>query len=662
MATSPLSEPRHDGASRFLRHLGSVLRGSLLVATLTAAPAVGEEAPPLRWRNVDRVVAFADVHGAYAELTALLQATGIVDAQARWSGGKAHVVSLGDLLARGDDSRKVMDLLMRLQQEAAAAGGRLHVVIGNHEAMNVLGDLRYVEAGEYLAYASDEDPALRQTLRLEFQARHPEAAEADFQGTFPPGYFAHRQLLGPGGRYGRWLLSLPAAIVINDTIYMHGGPSALLQGRSLEELDRDYRRALAEYVDAEAALRKAGLLQFEDSYGRRPELAGQRLQALPAGPDRQQLEALVTRFVAADENALLGPDGPNWYRGTAFCNECAEADVLKPYLQLTGARRLVVGHTVARHGTVVSRFDGSVVKLDAGMKRDVYGGRPAALVSDGSGSHVVYGDAPAAPMEVPPEPLYLSSQVLGEDDVEDLLAKGSIETVDTCAPGVQNVRVTANGRKVNAVFEAAPTDTIQREIAAYRLDRLLGLGLVPATVAREHEGRRGILQGRPVGWISERDRQNARAGTLVGLVCQTITAAPQAEPARRPVPTDGKPPRMPTGGWCDVAAQYQLAYAFDALIENKGRHLDRYLYDLDTSTLFLSGHDAAFSSTQDVLKRLEPQLVKTGAEMRRRLQGLDADRIAAALPGMLDKRQVRALLERRDRILQLPAPAARPGG
>jgi hypothetical protein len=526
--------------------------------------------------------------------------------------------------------------------------------------MNVLGDLRYVDDGEYAAYAADEDAALRDKSRSEFLARHPEAGEADFQGFFPPGYFGHRELLGPQGRYGQWLLSLPAAIVINDTLYMHGGPSALLQGRSLEDLDRDYHKALSDYVDAEAGLRKTGLLHFEDKFATRPDIADQRVRALPAGPERQSLEALVARFRAADENALLGPDGPNWYRGPAFCNECAEADVLKPYLQQTGARRLVIGHTVARNGTVVSRFDGSVIKLDAGMNRAVYGGRAAALVSDAAGSRLVYADSPNA-IEVPPEPLYLSSQDIPEDAVEDLLLRGSIETRDACAPGVLNARVNADGRHVDAVFEEASTETIQREVAAYRLDRLLGLGLVPATVVREHDGRRGILQGRPAAWISERDRQNARSGAPVGLVCQTITTAPQAEPARRPLPADGKPPRLPVGGWCDVAAQFQLAYAFDALIENKGRHLDRYLYDVDTSTLFLSGHDAAFAPTQDVPKRLEPQLAKTGPEMRRRLQALDADRVAAALSELLDKRQVKALLERRDRILQLSAPAPRPG-
>lgn len=654
MATSRHSEQRVGCASRY-RLLGAACWQSLLLILFTTGPVVADEPRQLRWRGVERVVAFADVHGAYAELTTLLLATGIVDPGLQWSAGKAHVVSLGDLLDRGSDSRKVMDLLMRLQQEAAAAGGQLHVVLGNHEVMNVLGDLRYVAEGEYATYSTEEDGTLRARLRTEFLARHSDAGQADFEGLFPPGYFGHRQLLGPDGRYGRWLLGLPAAIVINDTVYMHGGPSALLRGRSLEELDRDYHQALADYLDAEMALRKAGLLQFEDTYDRRPELARQRLDALPAGPDRQSLEALVERFRIADDNALLGPNAPNWYRGAAFCNECAEADVLQPYLQQTGVRRLVIGHTVARNGAAVSRFDGAVVKLDAGMNRAVYGGRAVALVADASGSRLVYAGAPAA-VAVPGEPLYLSSQAFAEDVVENILAQGTIETRDTCAPGVLEVQVTANGRSVNAVFEAASRETTRLEVAAYRLDRLLGLGLVPATVAREHEGQRGILQGRPASWVSERDRLGARSGVLLGLACQTITAAPQAEPARRSVPADGKAPRMPAGGWCDLGAQYRLAYAFDALIDNKGRTLDGFLYDVDAATLFLSGHAAAFSTEPGVPKPLEAQLTKTGAEMRRRLQSLDADRVGTALRRLVDKRAIKALLQRRDRILELSAP------
>jgi hypothetical protein len=125
---------------------------ALIVAIAFGSPrdALGQAAQA-QWNGVERVVAFADVHGAYTELLTLFRETGIVDAKDRWAAGHTHLVSLGDLLDRGADSRKVMDLLMRLQGEARAAGGQVHVVLGNHEAMNLLGDLRDVDVGEFAA-------------------------------------------------------------------------------------------------------------------------------------------------------------------------------------------------------------------------------------------------------------------------------------------------------------------------------------------------------------------------------------------------------------------------------------------------------------------------------------------------------------------------------
>ena len=133
----------------------------LLVTGLAgiALPARAAEPGQVSFTGVEKVVAFADVHGAYDDLTGLLKATGMVDAGLKWSGGRTHLVSTGDLLDRGKDSRKVMDLLMRLQGEAAAAGGQLHVTLGNHEAMNLLGHVRDVAPGELEAYAAEEPPA-----------------------------------------------------------------------------------------------------------------------------------------------------------------------------------------------------------------------------------------------------------------------------------------------------------------------------------------------------------------------------------------------------------------------------------------------------------------------------------------------------------------------
>jgi hypothetical protein len=106
-------------------------------------------------------------------------------------------------------------------------------------------------------------------------------------------------------------------------------------------------------------------------------------------------------------------------------------------------------------------------------------------------------------------------------------------------------------------------------------------------------------------------------------------------------------------------ALYQLSYAFDALIDNRGRTLDRFLYDADLATLFLAGHGSAFGPSTGVLKAFEGPLAKTGPEMRARLQRLDEASVGAAIGELVGSRGVKALLARRDRILAIAtAPEA----
>jgi len=115
------------------------------------------------WTGVERIVAVGDVHGDYEQLVAVLKSAGLINEQGNWTGGKTHLVQNGDVLDRGPDSRRAMDLLMRLEQQAAEAGGYVHALIGNHEAMNVYGDLRYTSAAEFAAFRDDNSEKSRET-------------------------------------------------------------------------------------------------------------------------------------------------------------------------------------------------------------------------------------------------------------------------------------------------------------------------------------------------------------------------------------------------------------------------------------------------------------------------------------------------------------------
>jgi len=182
---------------------------------------------PGTWEGVGRIVAVGDVHGDYDQLVAVLKTAGLIDDQLNWAGGKTHLVQNGDVLDRGPDSRKAMDLLMRLEKQAEEAGGYVHALIGNHEAMNVYGDLRYTSAGEFASYR-DED----------YEKKHPP------DGAHPPGYAEHRMLFSPDGYYGKWIVSHDTVIKINDSLFLHGGISAKYASTKIREMNERVRQEL----------------------------------------------------------------------------------------------------------------------------------------------------------------------------------------------------------------------------------------------------------------------------------------------------------------------------------------------------------------------------------------------------------------------------------
>ena len=412
---------------------------------------------------------------------------------------------------------------------------------------------------------------------------------------------------------------------------MHGGPSATLAKMSLTEINTRYRTALVEHLQASAALREGGLLYPEDAFNDWEQLATERLQAKAQGQATPaDLAAAVARFAKADRDPLLEADGPNWYRGTALCHEVSESDVLRPLLSGLGVKRLVVGHTVGHDGRVASRFDGTVYKLDSGMNRAAYHGHPAVLVLERDRApNVVYAEQPT-PQPIPAEPIYLSSDDVGETEVAGVLASGSVTPGATRPDGGVEVQVAQDGRKVAAVFVEAGKTELQHELAAWKVDQLLGLGIVPATVEREVNGRRGYLQAHP-----ERTMTQAEV---------------QAKGARG-------------GGACALEPQFQLMYGFDALIGNEGRSPERMAYDTSRWTVFVTHHDKAFGSSDGLPAYLKAKPPNPGAELKRRLsERLDAEKVAASLGAWLSTREQRALLARRDALLALPAAASAAGG
>jgi hypothetical protein len=221
---TPLTQGDNSGPTLGVFHQ-SIVRLAFLPAAQRGRNHSKE--PPGTWEDVARIVAVGDVHGDYDQLVAVLKTAGLIDDQLNWTGGKTHLVQTGDILDRGPDSRKAMDLLMHLEKQAEEAGGYVHALIGNHEAMNVYGDLRYTSPGEFAALR-DED----------FEKKHPP------DGSHPPGYAEHLKQFSPDGTYGKWIVNHDAVIKINDTLFLHGGISAKYVSTKIRDINEKVRQEL----------------------------------------------------------------------------------------------------------------------------------------------------------------------------------------------------------------------------------------------------------------------------------------------------------------------------------------------------------------------------------------------------------------------------------
>jgi hypothetical protein len=286
------------------------------------------------WTGVERVVAVGDIHGDYEALVAVLRSAGLIDQRGRWTGGKAHLVQTGDVLDRGPDSRKAMDLLIALEKQAAKAGGRVHSLIGNHEAMNLYGDLRYTSAGEFSAFRTNDSVRVRDAFWEEYvkelTSKPGEQDKKKWEAEHPLGWFEHRYQFGPQGLYGKWIRSHNTVVKINDSIYLHGGISPKYATMTIGEINQAIAAELNDVLNIK------------------------------------------------DGSIVTAEDGPLWYRGLAQDGGAAIAEHVDKVLQAYGVKRIVIGHTPTA-GTVIPRFDGKVVIIDVGLSA-YYGSRRACLV------------------------------------------------------------------------------------------------------------------------------------------------------------------------------------------------------------------------------------------------------------------------------------------
>ena len=301
-----------------------------------------------------KIVVVGDLNGAYDVLVDILRGTKLVDRELAWRGGRAEFVQLGDLFNRGDGGLQALRLLLRLQRQARKVGGKVTVVLGNHEVMTALGHEGYCTEGEYLSFASAQErrawPArvARATKRLVRQRPNGillpiEPRLEAWKVEHVPGRAAMRKELGPHGRLGRALRALPVAYQTQGFLFVHAGLLPDWAELGLEGLNARAREAWA--------------------------LAGNRLWSLPK------------------HSLFRNPTGPLWDRSLVRGDAKARA-LLNRSLSQLGATRMIVGHTQTESlaggaaGSVLLLAAGRLVAVDVGLRSGPNTPR-TALILDG---------------------------------------------------------------------------------------------------------------------------------------------------------------------------------------------------------------------------------------------------------------------------------------
>ena len=206
----------------------------------------------------------ADSHGEFGIFVQLLQGQHVIDESLRWSFGRGHLVVLGDVFDRGAHQLEILWLLYQMQAEAAAAGGGVEFLLGNHEAMVLRGDLRYLHP------------------------RYPASAQA-------LGAASYAALFSADSLLGQWLRTRAVALTFDDVLLVHGGvsPEALARGMLPAQLNRIVRQVLDGTADPatsephDFAMRSHGPLWYRGYFA---------LDDRPAAASTADVEAILQRL------------------------------------------------------------------------------------------------------------------------------------------------------------------------------------------------------------------------------------------------------------------------------------------------------------------------------------------------------------------------------
>ena len=285
---------------------------------------------------------------------------------------------------------------MELEREAPVQGGKVIPLLGNHEVMQMMGDLRYTTPADFLSFATGQSENVRDLAYRDYRkfiaasrgihdVPDDEDAHQRWLARHPLGFFEERDAYAPDGVYGRWLRTHDAVAQLGDTLLLHAGLDPGLHFRSVDELNGKIHTEITDFDKLWQALVQQKTIwrymTLDDAFNQ-VKLSYEAAQSRSPGAPLDV--EYMRRMLDLPNGLLMSNHSPVWYRGLALEPEERNEKGLNKMLDRLDAHYIVLGHTVLPGFTITARFNHRVFLIDTGMLKSYYGGRASALeICDG---------------------------------------------------------------------------------------------------------------------------------------------------------------------------------------------------------------------------------------------------------------------------------------
>jgi len=263
----------------------------------------GKEHFPLDKYEYKRIVALGDIHGDYEKLKSLLRHAKLIDKNDDWIGTDSILVQVGDLADRGSDFKNIMDLFIKIRNQAKEKGGIVYMLLGNHELNNLQGNYSYTTKKDFDSFG---------------------------------GYMAREKALSMEEEYGKLLRKeMNITMNIDGNLFIHAGLPYEFAKMGIDEINNHAHEIFSTAPSFDELL--------NDYYNQN------KTHPLYTDPLFDQI------------------NGPLWTRYFIVFPDDVVCEELNKVLEVTKAKRMILGHNIQEYGKITTKCDNKLIFIDIAL-------------------------------------------------------------------------------------------------------------------------------------------------------------------------------------------------------------------------------------------------------------------------------------------------------